>query len=77
MTAVPHRTTFRTPCPLSERQLEVLLWLAEGKTAAEIAIIMGITCNTSTNHIANAKRAVGVNKDTALVATAFRRGWIQ
>lgn len=77
MTAVPHRATFNTPSPFTPRQHEVLRWVVEGKSASEIAEIMGISWHTVSHHIRDCKMLAGVNKDTALVATAFRRGWIQ
>lgn len=76
MTISPRRDTFRTPCPLTRRQLEVLRWVAEGKSAIEIGIIMGLSRWTTTRHIEDAKRAAGVSKETALVATSLRQGWI-
>lgn len=77
MSMMQPRRTFRTPCPLTPRQIEVLTWMAEGKTAIEIGIIMGLSHFTTTAHMQGAKEAAGVSKDTALVATALRQGWIQ
>ncbi|KQV31128.1 helix-turn-helix transcriptional regulator [Rhizobium sp. Root1204] len=64
-------------CPLSARQLEVIKWLSFGKSAEEIGIIMGIKRRTAQAHLAQAKDAIGAGKNTALVATALREGWIQ
>lgn len=63
-------------CPLSPRQVEVVSWMAEGKTAAEIGIILGVTTYTVQTYIASAKDSAGAHKETSLVATALRKGWI-
>lgn len=41
------------PPALSERELEVLKWTAEGKTSGEVAMIMNITERTVNFHISN------------------------
>jgi len=64
-------------CPLSSRQIEVVWWMAEGKTAAEIGMILGITTYTVQTYIASAKDSAGAHKETALVAIALRKGWIE
>jgi DNA-binding CsgD family transcriptional regulator len=64
------------PCPLSERQLECVRWMAEGKTASEIAEIIGVAKATAQKHIFRAREMCGSAKDTSLVATAIRSGWI-
>lgn len=57
---------------ITPREMEVLHWMAEGKTAAEIGTILTISYITVNQHIRNAKEKFGVFKDTALVAKAFR-----
>jgi len=52
--------------------MEVLHWMAEGKTASEIGTILTISYITVNQHIRNAKDKFGVFKDTALVAQALR-----
>lgn len=61
---------------ITPREAEVLHWIAEGKTAAEIGTILTISYITVNQHIRNAKGKFGVYKDTALVAQAFRSGII-
>ncbi len=36
---------------LTDRELECLFWIAEGKTSDEIAVILGISRNTINNYI--------------------------
>lgn len=43
----------RTTVELTRRENEVLLWLAEGKTNAEIAVILGISPRTVAKHLEN------------------------
>jgi LuxR family transcriptional regulator of spore coat protein len=57
---------------ITPREAEILHWMAEGKTAAEIGGILMISYITVNSHISNAKDKFGVFKDTALVAKAFR-----
>lgn len=64
------------PCPLKPRQVEVVQLLADGKSAFETAIILGVTHRTAQTHLADAKANAGVHKNVALVATALRKGWI-
>lgn len=63
-------------CPFSQRQVEMVQWLANGKTALEISRILGLSIWTVQKYLDRAKQAAGVRKDTALVATALRNGWI-
>lgn len=62
---------------ITPREAEVLYWIAEGKTAAEIGTILMISYVTVNQHIKNAKEKFGVYKDTALVAKALRSGIIE
>lgn len=64
-------------CPFMARRLEVVQWLSLGKTASEIAEIMGTTKWTVQTHIATAKEAVGAANAVSLVARALREGWIR
>lgn len=60
--------------PLTERELEALRWTMEGKTAWEVASILGISEQTAVRHLSNATRKLGcVNKHHAVV-TAMRLG---
>ena len=45
---------------VTARQLECLAWVAEGKTAAEIGIILGISGRTVEKHVARACELFGV-----------------
>lgn len=64
-------------CPLSPRQIEVVGLMADGKSAREISIILGLSHNTINSYIATALDVTGTCKATGLVAHCLRKGWIQ
>jgi len=58
------------------RELDVLKWTMEGKTAWETATLLGIAEQTTTHHISNAMKKLDcVNKQQAVVR-ALRLGLI-
>ncbi len=56
---------------ISDREREVLTWVAEGKTAWEISQIVGISESTVNKHIAGAMRKTGSVTRTQAVAKAL------
>jgi LuxR family transcriptional regulator len=66
---------FVTPPPvrLTPKELEVLRWTAEGKTAEEIAIILSLTARTVGFHVHSIICKLGVRNKTAAVIQAVRR----
>lgn len=61
---------------LSSREIEVLKYSADGKTAGEIAIILSLSESTVQFHIRGAIRKLGVNNKIAAVIRAARVGVI-
>ena len=59
---------------VTARQLECLAWVAEGKTAAEIGIILGISGRTVEKHVARACELFGVARRIQAVDQARRLG---
>jgi LuxR family transcriptional regulator len=60
-------------CPhvrLTPRETECLRWVAEGKTAQDIAVILGRSLATVCLHIANATRKLGAQNRSQAVARA-------
>lgn len=57
---------------LTPRQAEVLHWIAEGKTNAEISIILGCGFSTVKKHVACVFQRLGVHSRTAAAAAAYR-----
>jgi DNA-binding response OmpR family regulator len=55
---------------LNDREVEVLTWVARGKTSAEIAKILGLTKRTIDFHIDNARSKLGAATRTEAVIKA-------
>lgn len=69
LSQMPHHSLKGT---LTPRQREVLEWVAEGKTTADIAVIMGLSAPTVDKHLRLARQALGVNTTAhALSKAAF------
>lgn len=68
------RTT--SPC-LTSRQIEVLEWVARGKSAWEIGEILNITKRTVDEHVRSSVRKTGAANRTNAVAIAIRDGIIK
>jgi DNA-binding CsgD family transcriptional regulator len=57
---------------LTSRQEEILRWVCEGKTEAEIGIILNISEYTVASHINNIRERLDINKNALLVRWAIR-----
>lgn len=73
---VAHRMMATLPDPrarrLTERQREVLEWLAQGKSLGDVACIMGLSMATVEKHLRLARAALGVETTAhALVKATF------
>jgi len=62
---------------LTLREIEVLKWSAEGKTAAEVAMILNVKIRTVNFHISSAIRKMGVNNKMSAVVQAALHGVFQ
>jgi len=60
--------------PLSPREVEVLKWIAEGKSNKEIAALLFITEGTVKTHVLSIHEKLGVSDRTEAVVTAIKRG---
>lgn len=63
--------------PLSNREVQVLDYIAKGNSNKEIARSMGISDQTVKNHITSIMRKLAVNDRTQAVVYAMRQGWIK
>ncbi|MCL4508993.1 MAG: response regulator transcription factor [Chloroflexi bacterium] len=63
--------------PLSNREIEVLDYIAQGNSNKEIARALGISDQTVKNHITSILRKLAVNDRTQAVVYAIRHGWIK
>jgi len=59
---------------LSNREIEVLRWMADGKTSEEIALLLRISVHTVNFHVRNVKAKLQVANKTAAVASALGLG---
>lgn len=60
---------------LTAREIEVLQWTAEGKTSAEIAVIMGLSEHTVNHYATLATQKLGCANRTQAVVYAMRLGF--
>lgn len=65
-----------TVAKLSDRQRECVLWTARGKTAAETAIILGISIETVIQHLKMARARYDVHSKQSLIVSALFDGTI-
>ena len=66
-----------TPVPdvkLSPRERECLLWIAEGKTAWECSVILGLSLHTVRCYLESARHKLGASSNTHAVAKATKAG---
>jgi DNA-binding CsgD family transcriptional regulator len=61
---------------LSAREVEVLRWLAMGKTALETALILELAKTTVDRHLANARRKLSARTNAHAVALAMGRQFL-
>lgn len=62
---------------LTDREREVLLWSAQGKSSWEISVILGVSERTVNWFIANASRKLNAVNRTQAVVNAIRSGEIE
>jgi DNA-binding NarL/FixJ family response regulator len=61
---------------LTDREKQVLQYIAHGKSNKEIASILGLSVNTIAVHRANLMSTLGVHKAAELVLYAVRKGLV-
>jgi DNA-binding CsgD family transcriptional regulator len=62
--------------PLTEREKEILRWVAAGLQNKEVAQKLGISLATVRNHIHNILEKLEVHSKLEAVSLAFRQGWV-
>jgi LuxR family quorum sensing-dependent transcriptional regulator len=72
MRLISQPTTRKRSNTLSAREIEVLTWVARGKSAWEIGEILHITKRTVDEHVRAAARKLGAVNRTQAVALAIR-----
>ena len=61
---------------LTQREIEILQMIAQGKSNKEIAADLGLSANTVAVHRANIMDALGIHKTAELVVYAIRNGLV-
>lgn len=74
LSAALRRANCAQPPNLSPREIEVLRWMADGKTAEEIALLLDISVHTVNFHVRNVKAKLQAANKTAAVASAIGLG---
>lgn len=72
----PQPATPSTETTLSERESDVLAWLAKGLSNREIGDRLAIAESTVKTHLAGIYAKLGVSDRAGAVAEAARRGWL-
>ena len=65
------------PQGLSEREIEVLVWVARGKTNPEIGILLGISAKTVQHHVAHIYEKIGVSSRAGAALFAMENGLLR
>jgi putative nucleotidyltransferase with HDIG domain len=72
----PVRQRVTEPCPLSDRELDVLRQLAEGKVYKQIAHELMLSTSTVRTHLHNVYGKLGAVDRAQAVLMATERGWL-
>lgn len=72
----PPRRRPTDPCPLSNREMDALKGLAEGKVYKQIAHELELSVSTIRTHLHNVYRKIGAVDRAQAVLIASDRGWI-
>jgi DNA-binding CsgD family transcriptional regulator len=67
----------RNATGLSGREVEVLAWVARGKTNPEIGIILGISAKTIQHHVAHIYEKIGVSSRAGAALFAMENGLLR
>ena len=70
------RSRVRAACPLSSRELEVLMGLSDGKVYKQIAQDMSLSVSTVRSHLHRTYAKLGVPDRAQAVLLASKHGWI-
>ena len=70
------QTSIAGLCALSQREQEVMLWTARGKSASSISVILDLSENTVNFYVKNAMRKLGTTNRVVAVVLAVRAGLI-
>lgn len=63
--------------PLSEREMEVLIYVTQGMSNKDIGILLDISHQTVKNHVTSILRKLNVEDRTQAALFALRQGWVR
>ena len=63
--------------PLTEREREVLILVAQGNSNKRIAQLLDVSVRTVETHRLNLRRKLGIETPAGLIKYALQRGWIK
>jgi DNA-binding CsgD family transcriptional regulator len=72
--ATPSLTTVESVVPLTAREREIALLVADGLTSKEVAERLYLSARTVSNHLQNAYAKLGISKRTELADALVRYG---
>jgi|SRR5580658_229948 PAS domain S-box-containing protein len=64
-------------CPLTAREVQVLILVAEGHSTKEVAALLGISYKTADSHRSRIMEKLGVHETASLVRYAIRQGIVR
>ncbi len=70
------RSRAKHPCPLSSRELEILLALSDGMVYKQIALELSLSVSTVRTHLHHVYAKLGVADRAQAVLLATKQGWI-
>lgn len=77
LSRAPHLLgTAEAVSPLSDRERECLVWVSQGKTTEEIALILGVSANTVNGYITHAVQKLSASNRVMAISKAIRSGII-
>lgn len=62
---------------ISDRELEVMRWIASGRRQADIALLMGLSDRTVENHLRRIRQRMGVSSTAQAVHALMRAGVLE
>lgn len=74
---LPPRPRAAEPCPLTPREREILLGLADGKVYKQIGADLGLSPSTVRSHLHNVYGKLGAADRAQAVLISARRGWLE
>ena len=74
--AIATRTGIADAAPLTDRQLECLSWISQGKSSSDVGTILRISSRTVDYHVSEICHRLNVRTRMQAVAHAVRHGWL-